>query len=159
MNDLLLKRLFFAGEVRQAAARRAYLLEPGQSKMTLCFQTITSDLWGPDQYLGGENYAKDYAASAEQIPTKLEEKKLQLKKPRITREALKPFRIFSFNHRVPIINLSSGKCFRIFFVSGHLGVIFDVKINEQHILRGHVGCRLLKTLKTALFDKLMRFQA
>ncbi|VDD74900.1 unnamed protein product [Mesocestoides corti] len=55
------------------------------------------------------------------------------------REALKPIRVFSFNQNVPIINLSDGDSFRVFFVSGHLAVIYDVNTNEQHILRGHVN--------------------
>ncbi|KAM7541024.1 hypothetical protein Aperf_G00000032968 [Anoplocephala perfoliata] len=82
--------------------------------------------------------------SVEQITTKLEEEKPKLKKPPITREALEPVRVFSFNHRIPIINLSDGENYRMFYVSGHLGVIYDVKTNEQHILRGHVN-RIVST--------------
>ncbi len=57
------------------------------------------------------------------------------------RDALKPVRVFSFNHHVPVINLSDGSQTKLFFTSGHLAVIYDVKKNHQHILRGHVSSR------------------
>lgn len=59
------------------------------------------------------------------------------------REALKPVRVFTFNHRVPVINLSDGNNTRVFFTSGHLAVIYDIKDNNQHILRGHVSQKIV----------------
>ncbi|VDN98870.1 unnamed protein product [Rodentolepis nana] len=68
-----------------------------------------------------------------------QEEKTMSKRIQSAPEALMPVRVFSFNHSVPIINLSDETNTRIFYVSGHLGIIYDVKKNEQYILRGHIN--------------------
>ncbi|VDK34691.1 unnamed protein product [Taenia asiatica] len=109
--------------------------------ISLCFQMPAKDVWGPDDYLEGGPSDKECqsASISTSLSFKEKEQKHQLSVFPCAREALKPIRVFSFNHHVPVINLSDGVNFRLFFVSGHLAVIYDVKKNEQHILRGHVN--------------------
>ncbi|KAM3177975.1 hypothetical protein ACTXT7_003466 [Hymenolepis weldensis] len=96
---------------------------------------MTFPPWELDDYLTDEReiVANNHA------PGKGQEQKSKSKRMLSAREALKPVRVFSFNHNVPIINLSDTTNTQIFYVSGHLGVIYDVKKNEQYILRGHVN--------------------
>lgn len=108
--------------------------------ISLCFQMLAKDMWGPDDYLEGGLSDKECQSAliSTRSSVKEKEQKHQLPVFPCAREALKPIRVFSFNHHVPVINLSDGVNFSLFFVSGHLAVIYDVKKNEQHILRGHV---------------------
>ncbi|VUZ45710.1 unnamed protein product, partial [Hymenolepis diminuta] len=96
---------------------------------------MTFPPWEVDDHLtdASEIVGNDHA------PAKGQEQKSKPKRMLSAREALKPVRVFSFNHNVPIINLSDATNTQIFYVSGHLGVIYDVKKNEQYILRGHVN--------------------
>ncbi|VDM32611.1 unnamed protein product [Hydatigera taeniaeformis] len=109
--------------------------------ISLCFQTPAKDVWGPSDYFEIEPTDQECQPPSDSVGPFIKEKeqKQQLSAPPCAREALKPIRAFSFNHHVPVINLSDGVNFRLFFVSGHLAVIYDVKKNEQHILRGHVN--------------------
>ena len=132
--------------------------------ISLCFQMLVKGLWGPDDYLIERPVDKEPAPELSSVKSTVKEDDQgdKVSHPTCTREALKPVWIFSFNHRVPIINLSNGAYCRFFFVSGHLAIIYDVKKNEQYILRGHV-CPiycfcflLLRALKYNRFHKQRR---
>ncbi|KAL5113063.1 hypothetical protein TcWFU_010181 [Taenia crassiceps] len=132
----------------QSASNRSAISHPenvdvstGDMGISLCFQMPTQDVWGPDNYLEGGPSDKECQSASTSTRSSVREKEQepQLLASPCAREALKPIRVFSFNHHVPVINLSDGVNFRLFFVSGHLAVIYDVKKNEQHILRGHVN--------------------
>ena len=49
-----------------------------------------------------------------------------------------PVWAFSFNARVPVVNLSTSKRRLILYASSHVGVLYDFEHNSQRLLQGHV---------------------
>ncbi|KAH9286559.1 Echinoderm microtubule-associated protein-like 5 [Echinococcus granulosus] len=136
-----LKNLYLASDENAVSRSATVDISTEDMGISLCFQMLVKDTWGPDDYLDGGPPDKEYqsASMSTELPAKEKEQKRELSVLSCAREALKPVRVFSFNHHVPVINLSDGMNFCLFFVSGHLAVIYDVKKNAQHILRGHVN--------------------
>ncbi|KAL5962325.1 hypothetical protein TSMEX_009938 [Taenia solium] len=135
------RNLHFSSDVGAVSHLANVDISTDDMGISLCFQMPAKGVWGPDDYLEGGPSDKECqsASISTSLSFKEKEQKHQLSVFPCAREALKPIRVFSFNHHVPVINLSDGVNFRLFFVSGHLAVIYDVKKNEQHILRGHVN--------------------
>ncbi|CAI8027199.1 Cilia- and flagella-associated protein 251 [Geodia barretti] len=44
---------------------------------------------------------------------------------------------FSFNHSLPVHNISTDSRRMVFYVAGHTGVLFDCENNRQCLLQGH----------------------